>query len=127
MAAIAGVSTPTISRFENGAKDIQLFTALSILTALGMNDQRNLIFPEKNERYDFSRMAVLFTGLDDETTIHCAISCEALQDHFDRDGKDPLSLFRLNRLRIEHQARRKYCSENLEIDGSILLKTRDIG
>ena len=71
LAAIAGVSTPTLSRFERGAKDIQLFSVMSILTALGMIDQRDLIFPEKNERDDASRMKVLFNGKDGDKIIQC--------------------------------------------------------
>ena len=127
LAAIAGVSTPTLSRFERGAKDIQLFSVMSILTALGMIDQRDLIFPEKNERDDASRMKVLFNGKDGDKIIQCSISHEALQDHFDQDGKDILTTFRANRKSIEHRARRKYCAENMEADGSILLQSRDIG
>ncbi len=34
LATLAGISTPTLSRFENNAKDIQLSSALAILKAL---------------------------------------------------------------------------------------------
>jgi DNA-binding XRE family transcriptional regulator len=43
LAELAGVSTPTISRSENGAKDIQLSSVTSILGVLGMIDDRALI------------------------------------------------------------------------------------
>jgi transcriptional regulator with XRE-family HTH domain len=36
LAVIADVSTPTLSRFENGEKNIQLASALAILKALGL-------------------------------------------------------------------------------------------
>lgn len=36
LAAITGISTQTISRFEQGKEDIQLSTALKILGALGV-------------------------------------------------------------------------------------------
>ena len=36
LSAITGISTQTISRFEQGQEDIQLSTALKILEALGM-------------------------------------------------------------------------------------------
>jgi transcriptional regulator with XRE-family HTH domain len=124
---MAGVSTPTISRFESGEKDIQLSTVISILTVLGMNDQRNLIFSEKNERYAPNRKAVLFAGQDGNKEIICAISEEALEDHFRGEGKDSLKVFQANRENIEHEARRKYLAGTLETDGSILLKTADIG
>ena len=36
------VSTPTISRFEQADKDIQLSSAIAILDVLGMTDKRTL-------------------------------------------------------------------------------------
>jgi len=39
LAQLVGISTPTISRFEKGEKDIQISTALRILTVLGMTDR----------------------------------------------------------------------------------------
>ena len=39
LAAIAGVSTPTLSRFEGGDKNIELASALAILGALGLVEQ----------------------------------------------------------------------------------------
>jgi len=125
LADMAGVSTPTVSRFESGDKDIQLSTVMSILTVLGMNDQRNLIFPELKPQYIPNRRVVLFFGQDGDKEIICAISEEALEDHFDGDEKNSLKLFRDNRESIEHEARRKYLAESLETDGSILLKTED--
>src|SRR3990167_1365308 len=74
LAEMAEVSTPTISRFENNAKDIQLSTIISILTVLGMNDQRHLIFPESDAYYDSMRRIVVFTGRDGDRIIRCAIS-----------------------------------------------------
>ena len=123
---MAGVSTPTVSRFESGEKDIQLSTVINILTVLGMNDQRNLVFTERNERYAPNHTVVLFNGRDGNKEIICAISEEALADHFDGDGKNPLKVFQANRENIEHEARRKYLEGQFETDGSILLKTADI-
>lgn len=123
---MAGVSTPTISRFESGDNDIQLSNVIRILTVLGMNDQRNLIFPKPNERYDSLRMIVVFTGQDGDKTIQCAISTEALDDYFEGVGKNPLKIFQANHENIEHKARRKYLSGDIEADGSILVKTSDI-
>lgn len=124
LATLAGVSTPTISRFESGKKDIQLSSIINILTVLGMIDERNLTFMEPKERYDFSRAAVLFSGKDGEKIVQCAISQEALEDHF--DDKDPIKMFVANRERIEHEARRKYLTNKLEADGSILIRTTDL-
>jgi hypothetical protein len=124
---MSGVSTPIISRFESGEKDIQLSTVISILTVLGMIDHRSLLFADKNEYYDQGRMVVVFTGRDRDILVRCAMSMEALEDHFNGDGKDPLKVFKANRERIEHEVRRKYLLGNVETDGSILLKTEDIG
>ncbi len=123
---MADVSTPTLSRFENGEKDIQLSTVISILNVLGMNDKRHLIFSAQNEYDKPSRMCVIFTGQDSDKIIQCAISWEALQDYFRSDGrKNNLKVFQANRESIQQAARRKYLAGNFEVDGSILLKSSD--
>lgn len=123
---LAGVSTPTVSRFESGERNIQLSSVTSILAVLGMVDDRVLIFPKSDARYDPIRMVVLFAGKDGEKPVPCAISREALEDHFDADNKNPAKMFQANRERVEHEARRKYLAERLESDGSVLLKTDDL-
>ena len=72
-------------------------------------------------------MVVVFTGRDSNKVVQCAISSEALEDHFHGDGKNLLKVFQTNHERIEHEARRKYLAENLESDGSVLLRSGDIG
>ena len=120
------MSTPTVSRFENSEKDIQLSTVTRILGVLGMLDERVLNFPDEDPHYDSLRDIALFNGSDRESAIRCAISREALEDHFDGDGEKPLAVFRANRERIEHEARRKYLAGQLEADGSILIRTTDL-
>ena len=61
-----------------------------------------------------------------QKVIQCAISWEALGDHFNGDNKDSLKTYRANKERIEHLARRKYLSEQVESDGSVLVRTEDI-
>lgn len=123
---MAGVSTPTISRFENGEKDIQISSVINILSVLGMVDQRQLIFPEPREHVDAMRTIVQFTGRDKDKIIHCAITNEALNDHFGGDPRFPLKIFQAHQEAIEHEARRKYLAGSLESDGSILIKTEDL-
>lgn len=41
LAALAGISTPTISRFENMKEDIQLSSVLAILKVLGMLEKKS--------------------------------------------------------------------------------------
>ena len=96
----------------------------SILGVLGMLDERALIFPDDDARS--TGEAVVFTGKDGKKAVRCAISREALEDHFKGGGKDLLKIFRANRERIEHEARRKYVGGRLERDGSVLVKSEDL-
>jgi DNA-binding XRE family transcriptional regulator len=126
LARLAGVSTPTLSRFENNEKDIQLSSALNILGVLGMTDQRQLYFLDKDVTYLPDRMVVTFWGKTEDKKIRCEISHEALCDHYNGDGKDKVKVFQANRSNIEHEARRKYLANNLENDGTILIRTTDL-
>lgn len=123
---LAGVSTPTVSRFENAARNIQLSSVMSILAVLGMVDDRGLTFADSGARYDPIGTVVLFDGRDGEKTVPCAISREALADHFDGAKQNPARVFQAHRARIEHEARRKYLAAGLEADGSVLIRTEDL-
>ena len=129
LAKLAGVSTPTISRFESGEKNIEMSSVLNILQVLGMNDSRKLEFPNSKgkyqEKYDSLRRVIIFLGVDGDKKVICAISEEALDDHFE-DEKNPIRNFIKNRGRIEGEARRKYIRNLLEEDGSILIRTEDL-
>ncbi len=100
-------------------------SVLSILQILGMNDSRKLEFPNPKEKYDLTRGVVMFVGVDGDKKVICAISLEALDDHF-KDGKNPMRNFIENRGVIESEARRKYLGNLLEEDGSILIRTEDL-
>jgi len=91
-----------------------------------MIDDRTLVFADKDARYDSVRDVAVFEGKDGDRTIRCAISREALEDHFDGNTNDPLKVLRANRDRIEHEARRKYLDGRMEADGSILIRTGDL-
>ena len=69
---------------------------------------------------------MVIIGTDGDNENSCAINEEALEDHFETAGKNPLKLFQTKRETIEHEARRKYLAGMLEADGSVLLKTADI-
>lgn len=97
-----------------------------ILGVLGMIDDRTLVFADKGARYDSVRDAAVFDGKDGDRTIRCAISREALDDHFDGHNEDPIKVLRANRARIEHEALRKYLEGRTETDGSILIRTGDL-
>lgn len=123
------MSAPTVSRFESGDKNIQLASVLAILEALGMVERPAISFPEKVERFDFDRDIVLFPGQTADGEITCAISAEALRDHFGARGlteRALLSAFRARRDEIEAATRRKYEAGQKENDGSVLVRSSDL-
>jgi DNA-binding transcriptional ArsR family regulator len=89
-------------------------------------ENKELIFPAPEERYDTSRDVVVFWGLDRNRRIQCVISEEALDDHFHGDNRNKLEVFRENLPAIEEIARRNYLSGNVGPDGSVLIRTADI-
>jgi transcriptional regulator with XRE-family HTH domain len=126
LASLARVSTPTVSRFENNEKDLQLSSVLAILEVLGMTDRRTLVFTDEAFSRD-SGDAIVFWAQDGETRVRCRISREALDDHFSGGDKlKPEAAFKKHRKDIETLARRNYLYGEREPDGSILLRTLDI-
>jgi transcriptional regulator with XRE-family HTH domain len=126
LASLAKVSTPTISRFEQDEKDLQVSSVLAILDVLGMTDKRTLVFPDQESQRDTSD-AIVFWGQDGDTRVRCRISREALDDHFsDGDKLKPEAAFKKYRKEIEALARRKYLSGQREPDSSVLIRTGDI-
>jgi transcriptional regulator with XRE-family HTH domain len=126
LASLAKVSTPTISRFEQAEKDVQLSSVLAILDVLGMTDRRKLEFPDPAHSYDVST-GVTFWGEDGGRRVRCRISREALDDHFsEHDRLRPEAAFQKHRRDIESLARRKYLLGHREPDGSVLITTQDI-
>jgi transcriptional regulator with XRE-family HTH domain len=125
LGSLAKVSTPTVSRFEQNEKNLQLSTVLGILDVLGMTDKRTLVFPDQESRSD-STVGVTFWGQAGTTRVRCVISREALDDHFsDRDKLRPDAAFQKYRADIEAFARRKYLTGQQEADGSIVIRTGD--
>jgi transcriptional regulator with XRE-family HTH domain len=125
LAMLANVSTPTVSRFELAAKDVQLSSVLAILDALGMTDKRTLSFDEGATRDADDSM--VFWGNDGETRVRFRISREALDDHFSQGNRlRPDAAFKKHRRDIEGLARRKYFLGQREPDGSVLIRTGEI-
>lgn len=126
LAGLARVSAPTVSRFEQAEKNLQLSSALAILDVLGLTDARTLTFPDTEHRYD-SAEGVTFWGQDGSIRVRCKISREALEDHFSERGRlraEPA--FEKYRRDIEAVARRKYLTGQREPDGSILIRTLEL-
>ena len=93
---------------------------------VGPEAAHELRFPDPREAFIFDREVVVFWGQDGETRVQCAISQEALDDHFNGDDKDKLEVFRANRQAIEEEARKKYLGGATEPDGSVLIRTLDL-
>jgi hypothetical protein len=105
--------------------DINPFSAFVAKRVRWSLEQHDLKFPAPEERYVFDREVVVFWGQDRQTRVRCAISREAIDDHFRGDDKDKLEVFRANRQVIEQKARQKYLAGETEPDGSVLIHSDD--
>jgi fido (protein-threonine AMPylation protein) len=106
--------------------DIHPFTTFIVRRVQWHLERHDLTFPEPKESFVFERNIVLFYGRDGEAWVRCAITREALDDHFQGDGKDKLEVFRANRQAIEQEVRRQYNAGDTEVDGSILIHSGDL-
>jgi hypothetical protein len=89
----------------------------------------DLTFDGSTARYDFSRDTVTFVGAAFGSPVQCAISREALDDHFGTDGVDNtggVEAFQKSRSKIERLVRRKYLSWPAEEPEYVLVKTVDV-
>lgn len=117
LAEIAGVSQPTVWRFERGDRTIRLHSALAILEALGLLAETQPI--EAEPRFVDYRNSVEFFVSEGEQGIRARIGRMALRKLFGWVEDDPLQGFHQNRKSIERIAYQKYLSGRLEPDGSI--------
>jgi fido (protein-threonine AMPylation protein) len=106
--------------------DIHPFTTFIVRRVQWHLERHDLTFPEPKESFVFERDIVFFYAQDGEACVRCAITREALDDHFPGDGKDKLEVFRANRQAIEQEVRRKYIAGDSEVDGSILIRSDDL-
>jgi hypothetical protein len=86
-------------------------------------------FAHASARYDFDRDVVSFVGQSNGALIRCAVSREALDDHFGTDnvGKEGrLEAFRRNRRLFEEMARIKYLKWPVEEPGHVLIRTDEV-
>jgi len=107
--------------------DIKPFATFVAERARWPLEKHDLTFPDSDERYIADRHVVVFSGMDGKARVRCAISQEALDDHFQGDYRDKLDVFRKHRTTIEQESRRKYLAGDTESDGSILIRTGDLG
>ncbi len=78
--------------------------------------------------FDFNRMVVEFTMLNQDKVIECAISTSAMDDlEGKRDVKPDQRVDQFMRLRevIEEQASRKFFDEHVRVDRPVVLRSND--
>jgi Protein of unknown function (DUF1488) len=78
--------------------------------------------------YNFNRMVVEFTMLNQDKVIQCAISTAAMDDlEGKRDVKPDQRVDQFIRLReaIEEQASRKFFGEEVRLDRPVILRSND--
>jgi len=84
----------------------------------------NITFPQ-NEYWDGVKGAVVFWAEKEEEKITCAVSSQALEDHFNASPSNHLPVFKTNRSIVEDMAKNLIQKGRFEADGSIIVKTRD--
>ena len=78
--------------------------------------------------FNFNRMVVEFTMLNQDKVIQCAISTAAMDDlEGKRDVKSHQRVDQFMRLReaIEEQASRKFLEEQVRVDRPLILRSND--
>ncbi len=78
------------------------------------------------ETNDIRHYMVAFPALVNGTRVDCAISYQALRNHFGADYEDPLPAFTTHRQRIEQLAAQFIRQQRFEPDGTILIRSYDI-
>jgi hypothetical protein len=89
----------------------------------------SLEFSAPRVRHDLDRDIVSSSGEAVGRLVRCAISLEAVEDHFGADATNQdrrLKIFRAHRSTIEKMARTKYLTWPVEDAGSVLLGTDDV-
>ena len=106
--------------------DIHPFATFIVHRVQWRLERHDVTFPEPKESFVAERDVVSFYGQDGKAWVRCAISGEALDNHFHGEGKAKLEVFRANRQVIEQEVKRKYISGDTEVDGSILIRLDDL-
>jgi hypothetical protein len=111
----------------------QLPPAVRDVTLKAVDERRtaipglDLTFNNPAPRYDSQRDIVAFAGEALAARVNCAISREALDDHFGTtDDQERIAKFLENRSAFEQMAREKYLRWPVEEPEAVLVKTSDI-
>ncbi len=112
---------------------VQLPAKTRDLTLKAVGEMRRLLpgsdltFASPAPHYDFSRDMVTFSGEAFGVPVTCAISREALDDHFGASTKEErIQKFLENRSIIENMASEKYLNWPIEEPETVLIKMADV-
>ena len=126
LAKRAKLSTATVARFEQGARDLRISAVLAVLGALGMIDRHNLVF-DGSFHIDIDDSVVFWSANDRGVQVKCRISYQALVKHRPNPkGERTEWVFMACQRDIEAIARRKYMLRRCEADGSVLVTKDDV-
>jgi hypothetical protein len=117
--------TEGMKQLASRSRDITLRVIDRRRAMLGLE----LSFNNPSAHYDASRDMVTFMGEAGGRPVRCAISGEALDDHFGKrnlDGNDQVKKFLENRSTIERMARNKYVLSPVEEPEAVFIKTNDV-
>jgi len=106
--------------------DIHPFTTFIVRRVEWRLEPHDLTFPAPMESVVFGRDMVLFYGQDGDAVVRCLVAGEALDAHFQANGRDRLEVFRANRQPIEQEIRRRFLAGDTELDGSVLIRSGDL-
>jgi hypothetical protein len=117
-----------------GLRQIPAPTRDTLLKTVGrlrsLIPELDLTFSEPVPQHDFERDVVTFIGDALGSNVHCAISREALDDHFgpttNLNKEQRLDKFRKNRSMIERMAQEKYLHWPIEEPEAVLIKTMEV-
>lgn len=80
-----------------------------------------------DEWYDHHRRKVVWFGaIADDKCLQCAITMDALAEHFGAYHDDPLPTFRRHQERIRDLAAKLITERRFEDDGTILIRSTDL-
>jgi hypothetical protein len=111
----------------------QLPSAVRDTTLRAVDGRRNLIpgldltFTNPAPKYDLGRDIVVFVGKAFDNSVQCAISREALDDHYGtKTTEERVAKFLEKRSAIEEMARQKYMRWPIEEPDTVLIRTGDV-
>jgi len=120
------MSTTGLSMIAPAVRDRALHVFGAVRSILPGHDLR---FADAPPHYNFSHETVMFEAQAGRERVLCAISREALEDHFGADGltkEGRLDVFRKHRKEIQEMARLVYLDRPVPADGAVLITTAEV-